>query len=289
MLAFGGIGFWSTNALAGSTALQSLDIGIVLVLQFCSATAALAVIHLLRAPRGRTAAEPLTRRDYWTGAFVGIIGFAGTQTTQYLGFAYAPIVESNIIAYGWPMFAAVWLVLVTRTRGTLTGFALSVLGFLGVALMTVGQNESSGTGSGWGYAAALASAFCMAFYTLAAGRVRASASYVMLCGGGVGIVIAFAIALLSDTDWNPSTAWAAMAYVGIGPCAAGFLLWSLGMSRSRGRLAPLGYATPVLSTLVLLAAGRSFGGPAAFLGAVLVLLCTVGVLINDRVNGEGGL
>ncbi|MGW7520080.1 DMT family transporter [Streptomyces sp. NPDC054796] len=288
--AFGGIGFWSTNALAGSTALKELDLGVVLTLQFASATLALAVIVAAQESRRRARpvrpGPPLTRSDYLRSGLVGLIGFCGTQTTQYVGFAYAPIVESNIIAYAWPMFAAIWLAVTAWSRRTFVGFLFSLLGFLGVAIMTVAQNSGSGGGSPLGYVAALVSALCMAYYTLASGAARAPATYGMLMGGVVGTLLALVIAFSTTTDWDPSLAWLAMCYVGIGPCAAGFLLWSAGMARSDGRLAPLGYATPVLSTCVLLLSGRTFGDASAAVGAFLVLLCTVGVLVNDRLSGE---
>src|SRR6185437_2562168 len=289
LLAFAGIAFWSTNALAGSTALATLDLGVVLVLQFTSATAALCLIAGVSALRRRrlhgTEAAALRGRDYAYGALVGFVGFCGTQTTQYVGFAYAPIVESNIIAYAWPMFAAVWMAITARSRHTVAGFLLSLVGFAGVGITTVAQHTGTSTGSTVGYISALASALCMAYYTLAVARTRTSPIYVMLTGGACGIVVSAIMALALHTRWDPSVAWLAMAYVGVGPCAAGFLLWSAGMAKSRGRLAPLGYATPVMSTCVLLIVGRSFGNPIAAVGAILVLLCTIGVLVNDRLSG----
>ncbi len=287
--ACGGIGFWGTNALAGSSALRRLDLGIVLTLQFASATLALTVIVLVRNVRAKPGrarpAEPMARSDRLHGGVLGLIGFCGTQTMQYTGFAAAPIVEANIIAYAWPMFAAIWLAITSPRRQTVIGVFFSFVGFLGVAMMTAGQHSGSGGGSLLGDVAALMSALCMAYYTLASWQARASAVHVMLVGGVAGTVLALGIAFATHADWEPSTAWLAMVYVGIGPSAAGFLLWSAGMARSGGSLAPLGYVTPLLSTWLLLLAGRSFSDASAAIGALLVLLCTIGVLANDRLFG----
>jgi drug/metabolite transporter (DMT)-like permease len=64
--------------------------------------------------------------------------------------------------------------------------------------------------------------------------------------------------------------------------AGGFLLWSWAMSgEGAKRLTPLGYATPLLSTVLLLLFGEMFTS-GTLLGAVLVLICSIGVLVVDR-------
>jgi len=68
--------------------------------------------------------------------------------------------------------------------------------------------------------------------------------------------------------------------------AGGFLLWSRAMSGDGAkRLAPLGYATPLLSTGLLLLIGETLAS-GALAGAVLVLVCSIGVLIVDG-KGRG--
>lgn len=44
-------------------------------------------------------------------------------------FADAPIVEAKIIAYGWPMFAAVWLAIVGLDRRSIAGLLFACLGW----------------------------------------------------------------------------------------------------------------------------------------------------------------
>jgi drug/metabolite transporter (DMT)-like permease len=66
--------------------------------------------------------------------------------------------------------------------------------------------------------------------------------------------------------------------------AGGFFLWSRAMSGGGAeRLAPLGYATPLLSTVLLVFFGEAFTFY-TLLGASLVLVCSVGVLVVDRVG-----
>jgi drug/metabolite transporter (DMT)-like permease len=201
---------------------------------------------------------------------------------QYLAFANAPVVEANLIAYGWPMFAALWIAVSAFDRRSAAGLGFACIGFAGVASIVAGGGGLSGGGTALGYAAALGSALCMAFYSIGSGRARVPALDAMTCGAAVGTLIAAAIAIGTGASLTPGTDWLGVAYIGLGPCAAGYAAWSASMARSGGRLAPMGYATPLLSTVVLVAAGKPLGGAGAVVGGALILVCTVGVVVSTR-------
>lgn len=229
----------------------------------------------------------LSLRDVLGGMVVGVVGLTGTISLQYLAFATAPIVEANVVAYGWPLFAALWAALAYRSRQTLAGVPLAMVGFVGVALILGSGSGFGSTGGGIaGYVAALASAVCMTFYTVMSGRSRVSAGASLLLATTCGMFFALALCVAGFASWIwPSAnlgAWAASMYAGVGPMAGGFLLWSLAMSGDGARrLAPLGYATPLVSTMLLLLFGETFTS-GTLLGALLVLVCSIGVLIVDR-------
>jgi len=216
-----------------------------------------------------------------------VIGLTGTIFLQYLAFATAPIVEANVVAYGWPLFAALCAALAYRSRQTLAGVPLAIIGFAGVALILgSGTNFGSPDGAAAGYLAALASAVCMTFYTIMSGRSRVPAEIFLLPATVFGVISALALCLTGFAPWLWTSAslgaWVASVYAGVGPMAGGFLLWSWAMSgEGAGRLTPLGYATPLLSTVLLLLFGEMFTS-GTLLGAVLVLVCSIGVLVIDR-------
>lgn len=279
LLALAGIALWSTNALAGSAALGRLPVSTVVFVQCATATVALGVVRHMR--RRRTLA-PLGHADWRYALVLGGLGFGGTIILQYLSFAHAPIVEANIIAYGWPMFAAVWLALGKLDRHSAAGLLFACVGFAGVAIIAVSGGGLNGGGSALGYAAALGSAVCMAFYSLGSGRARVPALDMMLCGAVIATLASAVLMLGSGVSWAPTVAWLAAAYIGLGPCAAGYALWSAAMARTGGRLAPIGYATPLLSTIVLLAAGRPVSGVGTVVGGLFIVVCTVGVVVSTR-------
>lgn len=120
----------------------------------------------------------------------------------------------------------------------------------------------------------------------AAGRFEGDQGGALLLATCVGAAGALAIAIADGTPWPGGTGWLAAAYLGVGPMALGYLLWSRAMAAPRGRrLAPLGYATPVLSTALLLATGHPIAGT-GLLGAALALGSIAGVLLLGR-HAEG--
>ena len=284
---------WSTNAVAAKFALAEFGVVQALALQFGGATVTLAALRALRSAEAggcRTAIRwaSLYSPDVLGGVMVGVFGLTGTIFLQYLAFATAPIVEANVISYGWPLFAALWAALAYRSRQTLAGVPLAMVGFAGVAIMLGSGGGFGSTGGSAGYVAALASAVCMTFYTVISGRMRVSADTVLLPATVFGMVSSLTLCFAGLAPWLWTSAspgaWAASVYAGVGPMAGGFLLWSRAMSGDGAKsLAPLGYATPLLSTTLLVLAGETFTS-GALLGAALVLVCSIGVLI---VGGKG--
>lgn len=271
---------WATNAYAADVALARLSVFQLLLLQFGTAAVTLSAAHAAARARARQPG-PGSRRPGIRSLAVGVIGLTGTTFLQYLAFASAPIVAANVIAYGWPLMTAVWTAATRRTRSAWLAVPLAMLGFGGVALIF----DSQGTrldGASLGYLAALGSAAAMAFYTVAAGRLRAPAVGLLAPAALTGAVIAGIATFWSGQPWPAPATWLPAVYIGAGPMAAGYVLWTRTMSgEGASRLSPLGYAAPLLSTILLIATGRSFTS-ATITGAALILTCSIGVIVNDH-------
>ncbi len=275
LLALLAVGFWSTNAFAAKYAFVDLTVIQVLTVQFATA---FLVLSLLRAFQHGTVSLFVG----WPPIrfiFVGMVGLTGTIFLQYLAFDLGHIMEANVIAYAWPLFVAVWAAAVLRNAQGWTGLALASVGFAGVAVIFNARSGLDFTVDGTlGYAIAVASAFCMAFYTVASSRIRVSGDRLLIPATGLGAIIAFGLSLHGGVGWpNPSN-WLIAAYIGTGPMAAGFALWTKAMAgEGVKRLAPIGYATPLASTALLLVSGESFTMQ-TLTGALMVLACSIGVL-----------
>jgi drug/metabolite transporter (DMT)-like permease len=271
---------WSLNAVAAGAVLDRLSVMQVLALQFSGAFCALALA------RAVCRHEPARRRSFGARVVaIGVIGLTGTIGLQYLAFATAPLIAANAIAYAWPLMAATWAAFAPGARGSRTSLVLAVVGFGGVVLLFSAHegNEPSGSATWTGYVAALASALAMAAYTLTAGRSGARTTDLLLVGTGAGALGTTPFALLQSSPWSPL--WAVLLSLGIGVAmlAMGYALWTHAMAHPLGeRLAPAAYATPLLSTGLLLAAGQRLS-LVGLLGCGLIVLCAAGVVL-DAVN-----
>jgi len=285
---------WSTNAYAADLALGRMSVGWLLMVQYATAAVALLAIcwaHRIRGERRSSTPcsqliEPEVGRSQPVGVLIGVVGLTGTIFLQYLAFATAPIVAANVLAYAWPLLATVWVAATRRSRAALFSAGLAVVGFGGVALIFTSSSEASDAGTGgaatWGYLAALGSAACMAVYTVGASRHAATTTTVLIPATITGTVAAAALTVLSDSPSPSGTGILAAVYIGLGPMAAGYALWTRAMAGDGAeRLSPLGYATPLLSTVLLLATGAA-ATTSTVTGVGLVLACSLGVLVQDR-------
>ncbi|TCK22066.1 DMT family transporter [Pseudonocardia endophytica] len=282
--ALGAVVLWSTNAYAAGYALERMSVGWLLLVQFGTAAVVFGVLRV----RARTAQAAPGRRGPGVVA-VGLVGLTGTIVLQYVAFALAPIVAANVLAYGWPLLAAVWVAATRRDAPSLAGAGLAVLGFAGVALIFAGPGHDAGVvgdDAVAGYAAALGSALCMTFYTLGSARSAIRPADLLAPATTVGAVVAGTVVAVTGPPAPGPVGLAAAVYIGLGPMAAGYGLWTRAMSGGgAARLAPLGFATPMLSTGLLLVAGAT-AAVSTLAGIGLVLVCSLGVLVVHRYAGR---
>ncbi len=117
---------------------------------------------------------------------------------------------------------------------------------------------------------------------MAASRLHVATTDLLLPAAVVGVLAAAVLTASTSSPWPQPVGWVAAGYVGLGPMAAGYGLWTRAMSEGGAqRLAPLGYATPLLSTMLLLAT-RSPATATTLVGIFLVLVCSIAVLATQR-------
>lgn len=289
--AFGAICFWSSNAVVAKFTLRGLSVEQIQFLQFVGAT----VVFFLISRAGRTAeshpgsaaADAATASRTRVTPFalaLGLIGLCGTMVFQYLAFAAGPIAQVNLIAYSWPLVSAALVIGMRATSAPLRLFLVSLVGFLGVALIVTGGTETDwGQANLWGIAAAVMSALCMAVYTVAIGRTGCSSAALLLPASLCGVAGTLAWCLLEGNAWTAPELIPLGLYLGAGPMGLGYLLWSTALRYDNaGRVAIFGYATPVLSTLWLLVSGEHLTAAMAAGGALVIVSCTlIGTRLND--------
>jgi drug/metabolite transporter (DMT)-like permease len=170
----------------------------------------------------------------------------------------------SLVNYLWPTLTVVLaLVLVPGTRGGWPLAAAAALSLAGIGvgnwdwLASLRQGAHPGPGglSMWAYVLGAVAAVTWALYSALIARWRgwinayATAPLGFLLSG-----LAAAIIGKWRGQWSAMDAgeWLSAIFYGLGPCAAGYLLWELALHRAPPTtLGLLGSATPVLSTLWL--------------------------------------
>jgi len=188
---------------------------------------------------------------------VGIYGLFGFHFLLFMALRNAPAVEANLINYLWPLGMVVMAPLFLKDAVLHTRHVVAALiGFAGAAIAILGRGGATPAMEGFhpGYAIALASAFVWASYSLLTRRLP------MFPTAAVGGFAAASGLLSLFCHWmlEPAVAlsrqdWVLVGILGLGPLGGAFFLWDaaikLGDTRRIGLLA---FATPILSTVLLL-------------------------------------
>ncbi len=196
----------------------------------------------------------------WQVWIHGVGGLFGYHFFYFVALRNAPTAEASLIAYMWPLLIVVLSSLLPGE--TLRWYHLvgTLAGFAGAAVLISGGGK---LGFAWqyapGYLAALICALTWSVYSVLSRRwgVIPTTSVGGLCG--VTAVLAWAAHfVLEETIWPNGWQWAAVAGLGIGPVGLAFFVWDWGVKHGNIKtLGAISYLAPLLSTILLIAAGRA--------------------------------
>ena len=186
----------------------------------------------------------------------GVAGLFLYHAFYFAALDRAPAVTVNLINYLWPL-------LIVLLSGPMLGLRLTGRQAGGTALAVLACGSLLGGGAAFpagallGYALAAAAALTWALYSLLSRRFPAVPPGAMAGFCAASAVLALALHTASEPTVSPSGLdWAVIVMMGVGPLGIAFGLWDWGMKRGDPRLlGTLAFATPVLSTLLLGAAG----------------------------------
>ncbi len=214
---------------------------------------------------------------------LGVGGLFSYHFAYFFALRNAPPVEAGLINYLWPVLIVVFSALLPGERlrwQHLAGCALALVGAM--LVVTRGQGFSFDAQYAVGYGAALFAALAWSSYSVLSRRFAHVPSDT-IAGFCLATAVLAAIChlALETTVWpdNPWQ-WAAVIGLGLGPVGLAFYIWDIGVKR--GDIQVLGaasYATPLLSTIILIA-----GGYAQYSHLLLVacLLITAGAVLAAK-------
>lgn len=215
----------------------------------------------------------------WQVYVFGTTGLFGYHFLYFSALRNAPAAEAGLIAYLWPLLIVVFSGLLpgeTLRPGHIIGAAIS---FAGAALVVLGGATGFDPANLPGYLLAGGCALTWSGYSVLSRRLGTTPTESVAVFCLLAAVLSFAAHIgLEDTIWpTTSLGWAAMLALGLGPVGLAFYVWDIGVKR--GNIQILGvasYAAPVLSTLVLIAAGFAEPRWSILVAAILI---TVGAFL----------
>jgi len=227
------------------------------------------------------ASQPLTfiSQTSWRVWALGIGGLFGYHFLYFSALRLAPAAEAGLIAYLWPL-------LIVLFSGLLPGESLktghvvgALISFAGAALILLGGGAEFALGNLPGYALAAFCALTWSGYSVLSRRARQVPTGIVAFFCLATAALSFVAHLMFEvTLWpSESTGWAAIILLGLGPVGLAFYVWDVGVKH--GDIQMLGiaaYCAPLLSTLILIAAG--IARPSWQLVGAAILI-TLGALI----------
>ena len=213
-------------------------------------------------------------RQNWRVWLTGTFGLCVYHCLYFFALQNAPPVEASLIAYLWPLLIVLFAALLPGEHLHRHHVIGALLGLAGaIVIITKGGAVGFTTGIKLGHVLALACAFIWSGYSVLSRRMGHVPTDVV---AGFCLVTAVVAAILhfalEPTVWPlASSQWAAIIMLGLLPLGLGFYAWDIGVKK--GDVMVLGassYAAPLLSTLVLVAAGYASASWSIALACVLI-------------------
>ena len=208
---------------------------------------------------------------------MGIGGLFGYHALYFAALRRAPPADASLIAYLWPLLIVLFSAALPGERLKARHVIGAALGFAGAAtlFLSKGVNFAAAGGTALlGYGLALCCAFVWSGYSVLSRRLKGAPTEAV---AGFCLATAALAALCHlgfETTVIPATAgeWLAILGLGLGPVGLAFYVWDYGVKHGDIRLLGVAaYAAPVLSTLILVAAGVATATSALALACALIV------------------
>ena len=213
---------------------------------------------------------------------LGVGGLFGYHALYFAALQLAPPAEANLVNYLWPLLIVLLATPLAGERLAWPHVVGALLGFAGIALLAFGRGLGFTPAYALGYALALGCAFTWALYSVLSRRFGETPTDAVAAFCSASALLSLLCHWLFErTVWPASpAAWLAILAMGLGPAGPAFYLWDHAVKRGDIRaLGALSYATPILSTALLIACGLAQPTNALLIAALLV---TLGALLASK-------
>ncbi|MER9843882.1 EamA family transporter [Mesorhizobium australicum] len=192
---------------------------------------------------------------------IGIAGLFGYHFFYFTALRNAPAIEASLIGYLWPLLIVLGSALMPGEKLAWNHVVGALLGLAGtVLIVTKGGGLTLDARYAFGYAMAAICALLWSSYSLLSRRFPSVPTSIVtwFCAATAVLSLVCHLALEQTVLPDGAGQWLAVLGLGLMPVGAAFYAWDIGVKR--GNIQVLGaasYAAPLLSTLVLIAAGAA--------------------------------
>lgn len=253
-------------------ALLTVATGTIPAFQLAAMTFAVGGLVGLLTWIGRSGAAASLRQPPVVWA-VGVGGLFGYHALYFLALRFAPPAEAGLLNYLWPLLIVLFSSFLPGERLAVHHVIGAVLGLVGTVALFAGNASGFAPGQLPGLIAAVVAAFVWGAYSVLSRRLKAvptdAVAGFCLATAALATLVHLGV---ESTVW-PQTMlqWLAVLALGIGPVGAAFYAWDIGMKRGDIRvLGAASYATPLLSTGFLIAAGYAKASANIAIAAILI-------------------
>jgi len=209
---------------------------------------------------------------------LGIYGLFGYHFFYFMAIKNAPPLEANLINYLWPLLIVLLSAFLPHEKLRWFHLIGAFLGLMG-AMLLIGFGKEVGFSllHVKGYVYALVCALIWSSYSVLSRYFGAipTSSIGAFCGATA--LLSFGAHMTFEQTYIPSTQeFLATIALGIGPVGMAFFVWDFGMKKGDIKfIGSLSYATPLLSTLLLILFGLSTPNEVIYWACLLIVLGSI--------------
>mgnify|MGYP002630009473 CR=1 FL=1 len=208
---------------------------------------------------------------------LGVCGLFGYHFFYFMALRNAPPIEAGLIAYLWPLLIVLTSALLPGERLRWWHVAGALMGLAGAATLVMGNSADGLAGfksEYWlGYLMAILCALTWTAYSVLSRRfAHLPTDTVGVFCGATAILAMVAHLTFETTVWPSGGQWLAVLGLGLGPVGIAFFAWDYGVKHGNIQaLGAISYGAPLLSTLLLIAAGKGEATINVALACVMII------------------
>ncbi len=192
-------------------------------------------------------------KDLSIMAGLGFVGIFLYTVLYYYGLSQLSFQIACILNYLWPVMIVLFSSLILKERLTWIKVVAMLCSFIGIVILSIGNESSSQTHTVLGMISCIVAAACYGLFSVLNKKYDYDQNISMMILWFVSMICSFVSGIMSET-WVMLNGmqWLSLIWLGVFVNAIAYLLWAIALSHSdnTAKIANMAFLTPFLSLLV---------------------------------------